>query len=206
MIWKNGTCTAMATSCGAICMARWCVMLVALRSILSLQIEDITSRKVAELALAESEERFRVSFEDAAIGMAIVLPDQEVVRSQSRRCAILGIPKRRLLGTKLARSHTRRTARATSISSLAPWRVSLPITKWTRDTSARTGEIVQARLCVSLLRHADGSPRYFLSQIQDITERMLAEAGSHARGAVAGGGLPPCGGRCSDAALFQPSA
>jgi PAS domain S-box-containing protein len=40
----------------------------------------------------------------------------------------------------------------------------------------KDGEIVTVRLCSSLLRYADGSPRYFLSQIQDITARKRAEA------------------------------
>jgi PAS domain S-box-containing protein len=40
----------------------------------------------------------------------------------------------------------------------------------------KDGDIVTVRLCSSLLRYPDGTPRYFLSQIQDITARKAAEA------------------------------
>jgi two-component system cell cycle sensor histidine kinase/response regulator CckA len=40
----------------------------------------------------------------------------------------------------------------------------------------RQGHVIWALLSVSLSRGADGTPRYFISQVQDITERKRAEA------------------------------
>ncbi|MFN8662276.1 MAG: PAS domain S-box protein [Thermomicrobiales bacterium] len=140
------------------------------------QIEDITARRAAESALTASEERFRVAFEDAAIGMAIVQPDQTIVRVNRASCAILGYSESELLGmTFPAITHPDDLAANADLTARA---LAGEISSYEMDKRyiRKDGEIVHARLCVSLLRHADGKPRYFLSQIQDITARKLAEA------------------------------
>lgn len=140
------------------------------------QTEDITARKATEAALAASEERFRVAFEDAAIGMAIIRPDLEIFRVNRASCAILGYSEAELLGTTfLAITHPEdRAANAELIArALAGEFSSFELDK---RYIRKDGEIVHVRLCSTLLRYADGTPRYFLSQIQDITARVVAEA------------------------------
>ncbi|MDQ2653760.1 MAG: PAS domain S-box protein, partial [Chloroflexota bacterium] len=140
------------------------------------QTQDITERKAAESALAASEDRFRVAFEDAAIGMAIVHPDQEVVRVNGASCAILGYSEAELVGTTLLEiTHPEDRAANDDLMARA-LAGELSSFEMEKRYIRKDGEIVTVWLCSSLLRYADGTPRYFLSQIQDITARKAAEA------------------------------
>src|SRR5215203_1074821 len=60
--------------------------------------EDITERKQAEEELRESEERFRGTFEQAAVGIAHVGTDGLWLRVNRRLCDIVGYEKEELLG------------------------------------------------------------------------------------------------------------
>jgi PAS domain S-box-containing protein len=59
---------------------------------------DITERKQAEEELRESEERFRGTFEQAAVGIAHVGTDGHWLRVNRRLCDIVGYEKEELLG------------------------------------------------------------------------------------------------------------
>ena len=62
------------------------------------QTRDITERKRTEEALREAEERFRRSFHDAAIGMALVGTDGRFLRTNRSLCNMLGYREVELLG------------------------------------------------------------------------------------------------------------
>jgi PAS domain S-box-containing protein len=51
---------------------------------------DVTDRNRAQEALAASEERFRVAFEDAPIGVALTTPDSQVLQVNRAICQIFG--------------------------------------------------------------------------------------------------------------------
>ena len=59
--------------------------------------EDVTDRMKAEQTLQESEERFRTTFEQAAVGIAHIAPDGRYLRVNQRFCDIVGYDKEELL-------------------------------------------------------------------------------------------------------------
>jgi PAS domain S-box-containing protein len=140
------------------------------------QIEDITARKDAEEALAASEDLFRAAFEGAAIGMAIVDPERGILRVNQASCDILGYSEEELLGTTfLEITHPDEMEQSKDLMRrvLAGELSSFEVDK---RYIRKNGEVIHARLVSTLVRNPDGTPRVFLSQIQDITARKQAEA------------------------------
>jgi diguanylate cyclase (GGDEF)-like protein/PAS domain S-box-containing protein len=127
-------------------------------------------------ALHESEERFRRAFEYAPIGMALVGLDGRWLQVNRAMCAIVGYSAEELLATTFqALTHPSdlesdleyvRQLLAGEIESYA----------MEKRYYHKMGRVVWALLSVSLVRDPAGRPRYFVSQVQDITERKRMEA------------------------------
>ncbi len=137
--------------------------------------EVTTERKLAEIALRESEEKFRSVFEHSGVGMAIVAPDGRLLTVNPAITRILGYSEQELLTINFA-----------DITHPEDVRESLDL--YERLQSGATshyeiekryigkhGRIVWGRLNVSCVRDASGAPLYALAQLNDITERKKAE-------------------------------
>ena len=140
------------------------------------QIENITARKAADEALAASEERFRIAFADAPIGMALVAADERVLQANRGLCTMLGYTEAELVGTTLrSLTHPDDIPANQSLvdSALAGEVETYAIEKRYLD---KDGKIVWASLTASCVRDETGAIRYYISQIQDITQRKAADA------------------------------
>jgi PAS domain S-box-containing protein len=137
---------------------------------------DIDAQKHLEMDLRESEQRFRGAFEFAAIGMALVAPDGRWLRVNRSLCEIVGYTAEELLATDF-QSITHAEDLDSDVSQL---RQMLDGSLSNYDMEKRylhkDGHIVWVLLSVSLVRGATGRSMYFVSQIQDITDRKLAES------------------------------
>jgi PAS domain S-box-containing protein len=136
---------------------------------------DITERKRAEEALRESEERFRNAFDFAAIGMALVAPDGRFLRVNTSLCDMVGYSATELLASDF-QSITHPDDLEENLG-LVPQMLenSIPYYHLEKRYLHKEGRIIWALLTVSLLRGRHGEPLYFISQIEDITERKNAE-------------------------------
>jgi PAS domain S-box-containing protein len=140
---------------------------------------NVTDRKLTEESLRESEERFRGTFEQAAVGIALVGLDGRFLRVNDRLCAILGFTREELLRLNFAEltapedlDHSLQARN----DMLAGKRASYSAEKRYRRKS---GEIIWANLVTSLERTEAGQPKYFISVLEDITARKLAELRLH---------------------------
>jgi two-component system, sensor histidine kinase and response regulator len=136
---------------------------------------DISERKAVEDALAASEARFRTAFENAPIGMALVHPDGSFLLGNHALCVMLGYSEEELLGTTFQEI----THPDDLEDDLAQMRRALggELATYALEKRyiRRDGQTIWVRLIASLLRDEAGAPRYFIAQIEDITERRAAE-------------------------------
>jgi PAS domain S-box-containing protein len=141
---------------------------------------DITERKQAETALQIGEELFRSTFENTSIGLAHVSLDGTWIEVNQKLCAILGYSSAELLATTF-QAITEPADLAEDLD-LVQQLVNGEINEYTLEKRYihRQGHHVWANLTVALIRTIAtdgrlGIPQYFISAIQDITDRKHAE-------------------------------
>src|SRR5919112_2217000 len=138
-------------------------------------IRDVTERKRAESALRESEQRFRGSFERAATGMALVGTDGRFLRVNRSLCEILGYTERELLG-KTFQEITHPDDLEVDLEHLRRLLVRVVRTYQTEKRYLhKDGHVVWTLLSVSVVHDEEDEPLYFISQIQDVSERKKVE-------------------------------
>src|SRR5262249_31940483 len=136
---------------------------------------DITDRKRAEEALRESEERFRGTFENAAVGIAHTHPSGRFLRVNEKFCTIVGYPREELLQrTYLDITHPDDLAASIEVSAEL-LRGESPGFTLEKRYLRKDGSVVWGELFASLQRDAAGQPAYGIAIVQDISERRHLE-------------------------------
>ncbi|MGH9829351.1 MAG: PAS domain-containing protein, partial [Blastocatellia bacterium] len=136
---------------------------------------DITDRKRAEHALAESEVRFRRTFEHAAVGMALTLADGRFLEVNQAFCDITGYTEDELLSINmLTLTHPDDHAACIAMIDelLARRTQSYQIEK---RYIKKGGDIVWVRNSNSLISDGSGKPASIVTLTQDVTNWKLAE-------------------------------
>jgi PAS domain S-box-containing protein len=126
-------------------------------------------------ALRDSEERFRYTFEQAAVGVAHVAPEGSFIRVNSRFCEITGYTAEELAGI-----------RARQLSHPADWEaaaanvakaVAGELDSFTSEGRfvRKDGAVIWVDNTVSLVHDEHGQARYFIAIVADATDRKRAE-------------------------------
>ena len=135
-----------------------------------------TEQVEARHALIDSEARFRATFENAAVGVAMVAPDGSILRANNSFARMLGYSVEELK-TKTFLDLTHPEDLATNLAVLNKTLVGEADSYSIEERYVRKdGGIVWASLTVGCVRKVDGGIDYFVSVIQDITDRKRAEA------------------------------
>jgi PAS domain S-box-containing protein len=139
-------------------------------------VRDVSDRKRDEEILLESEERFRSAFDYAAIGMALVAPDGGWIQVNRALCDLVGYSRDELLGGATFQDITHPDDLEADLEFVRQMlEGEIDTYQMEKRYFHKRGHIVWVLLSVSLVRSSDGSPLYFISQIQDITARKEAE-------------------------------
>jgi len=136
---------------------------------------DITERKRVEEELRQSEERFRGAFEFAAIGMGLVAPDGRWLRVNQSLCDIVGYTERELLALDFQTITHPDDLHADLDYLRQMLEGSIAYYHLEKRYIHKQGGTVWILLSVSLLRDRKGEPLYFISQVQNISERKSAQ-------------------------------
>jgi two-component system NtrC family sensor kinase len=139
------------------------------------QVLDVTERELALARLEESERRFKATFEQAAVGIAHVSTNGQVLRANSKLGEIFGYTPQELI--------IHGFADLTHPDDFGPdLELALKMLQGVISTYSlekryltRSGEVIWCTLTVSLVRKPDGMPDYFISVIEDISRRRRAE-------------------------------
>ncbi|EXJ16169.1 PAS domain S-box protein [Imhoffiella purpurea] len=135
----------------------------------------LIAREQARTELDRSEGRFEATFEQAAMGLAMVSPDGRFLRINERLCEILGYDRRDLLG-KTFQEITHAEDLDTDLAQVQRL-LDGKIDRYGMEKRYLRGDggYLWASLTVSLVRQADGEPEYFIAAIEDMSARKSME-------------------------------
>jgi PAS domain S-box-containing protein len=131
-------------------------------------------RMQAERALRESEERFRATFDQAAVGVAHVGLDGSWLRVNQKLCEIVGYTREELL-KRTFQDITHPDDMEVDLEHLDRLQTG-EISRYSMEKRyfRKAGSVVWIDLTVSLVRAPSGEPEYFIAIVEDITERKRA--------------------------------
>ncbi len=136
---------------------------------------EIQERIKIEAKLRESEEKFRATFNQAAVGIAHTTLDGKYQIINQKLCDIFGYSQEEIVNLSIAdvtysedldadRENVRRMV-ANEIQSFSIEK------RYIR----KDGSLIWGNLTVSLAREASGEPKYLIGVVEDITDRKQAE-------------------------------
>lgn len=137
-------------------------------------VSDVTSSRHARDALRQSQRRLRQTMTHAPTGIALVSPEGRWLTVNQALCEIVGYDEVELLQTTfqdLTHPDDLENDLAYVHDLLAGRRLGYRMEK---RYFHKLGHVVDIQLDVSLLRDEQGEPLYFISHIQDISERKQA--------------------------------
>ncbi len=149
----------------------------AMREREELLVREREARQEAETInqqLRESEERFRLTIDEAPIGMALVALDGHFVRVNGALCEIVGYGAEELQRLRFQDITHPEDLDSDVTLSQKLFRGAIPRYQLEKRYIRKDGSTVHVLLSASVLRRADGQPLYGIAQIEDVTERKRA--------------------------------
>ena len=138
-------------------------------------IRDITELKSRDMAVRESEARFRATFHQAAVGMCLISPEGRLLQVNQKLCELLdeptdGLTNRNLLDVTYLddRAHNEKSMSQLLLGGVEDISVEQRLVR-------RDGRPIWVSIYLALLLDAGGRIEHVIGVIQDIDERKRAE-------------------------------
>lgn len=136
---------------------------------------DISDRKRMEMEWQDSEERFRLAFEDAPIGMALVAPEGTFLKVNRSLCQMIDYSEPELLSLNF-QDITHPEDLDTDLNFVRQiLEGKIKHYQMEKRYFHKLGHAVWILLSVSLVRDFKKKPKYFVAHIQDINKRKAVE-------------------------------
>ncbi len=136
---------------------------------------DISERKAAENALKQSKQHFQAYFETSPIGMAAVDIEKGWLEVNKALCDILGYPEEELKRKPWPELTHPDDIEKDAIQFNRVLAGEVDGYDLDKRFIHKNGGIVSAHISVRCLRKPDGQVDYFVSMVEDLTERMQAQ-------------------------------
>ncbi len=136
---------------------------------------DITDRKLIEEALLISEKKFRQTFDLSLVGIVMVGLDKRFIRCNCAFSQSLGYLSEELVGKTIADVTYKEDLQIGMEEMKALIKGELDSSNVQKRYIRKDGQIVWGEVLMSLIRDKEGHPQYFLTIIQDITQRRNQE-------------------------------
>ena len=138
-------------------------------------ITDISDRKQAEKALRDSEQRFRATFDQAAVGIAHVELNGKFLRINQKFCDLLGYTQEEMLVRTFQDITHPNELEADLTYRRQVLSGEIQMFSLEKRYITRRGDILWVNVTISVRRSSSGKPKYFISVVQDISDRKQAE-------------------------------
>jgi diguanylate cyclase (GGDEF)-like protein/PAS domain S-box-containing protein len=138
-------------------------------------IRDVTAQRLAQRASAAAEERFRVAFEHAPVGMGIADLDGRLWSANLALTELTGRPLEQLRGVPLDTLLHPDEPEPSVIGSHAPADGATAVHVTEKRLLHADGHEVWCSVHVAVMRDSAGEPQHLLLQLQDVSERRREE-------------------------------
>jgi PAS domain S-box-containing protein len=143
--------------------------------VLSGTFQDITERKLTEAQLRDSEERYRSTFEQAAVGIVHTSMDGRLLRCNPRFAEIIGYPIEEVPGLTFQQITAPEDLTANVDISKQVWSGASPNATWEKRYIRKDGSFIWSRLTTSVQHDHQGRPLHFITVAEDISAQKAAE-------------------------------
>lgn len=138
-------------------------------------IAQFVDHQRAESSLRESEDRFRTAFEEAPYGMCMTAQDGRFLHANAALCRMLGYSAEELVaGAWQQITHPDDLPRSRK-AALAFGKGQATTLEFEKRYIHKQGHPIWARVRISQVKAEAGRPSHFITQIEDVSERRLAE-------------------------------
>jgi PAS domain S-box-containing protein len=137
--------------------------------------EVINERKKVEEALQKNEARFRQVYEHIAVGIARVSINFQIENANDAYCRMVGYREDELIGQYLGGIIPQEVVEANLQKQTEVAAGKIECYRMEKQFIHKEGHIIYGILDAKLVRSDEGTPRFFLVSVVDITSRKLSE-------------------------------
>jgi PAS domain S-box-containing protein len=136
---------------------------------------NITERKKGEEVLRQEEEKFRAVFDESPIGKSLTLPDGRLSRVNRAFAEMLGYPVEEMSTLNFAEITHPEDMAISKESIRCLLAGEQDVFRFQKRYFHKNGHLVWTSVSTRLLRDPRGEPLFFVTNIEDITERKKNE-------------------------------